>query len=74
MKLTELIEKLNEVKQANGEMDVFFYDGSEEHTASVYGTVWTGTAEGALDKFYDAGDSDIFVKGLKDDVPVLVLR
>lgn len=74
MKLTELISRLNEVLKEHGELDVFFYDEVEERTAEVTGRIWTGIASDADDEFYNAGDSDIYLNEIANDVPVLVLR
>lgn len=74
MKLTELINKLNEVLKEHGEIDVFFHDGLEEHTSSIAGSIWTGTASDADNRFYNAGDSDIQSNKIANDTPVLILR
>ena len=74
MKLTELIETLNKLQAEHGDREVFFYDSLEEHTSRVTGRAWTGNATGADYKFYNKGDSDIYLSDLDMDAPVLVIQ
>ena len=59
MKLKELIETLDKLREEHGNILVYYYDYLGEHTGKVQGKAYIDAAQKATEKFYDAGDSDL---------------
>lgn len=78
MKLKELVDKLEDIYRAKGNIEVYFYDYLEQHVCSVFGKSLVLPAKETSNYYYDAGDSDIMCDirecNISDNDNVLVLR